>query len=50
MGNRVVESKLDALGINHNELEILRRISVEERCDDGMYGHRLAGAGGAGDQ
>ena len=46
----LVDRELDHLGVDHDHPQLLRRQPVEQRQDHGVDRHRLARAGGAGDQ
>ena len=46
----VVDAQLDAFGIDHHHLHLIRRRADEQRGDDGVEADRLAGARCAGDE
>ena len=48
VGQARVAGELDALGVHHDEPDLLGRGAHEHAHDDGVEEHRLAGAGGAG--
>jgi hypothetical protein len=50
MRDVVVDAELEHLGIDHDHPALLGRQPVEQRQDHAVEAHRLAGAGGAGDQ
>ena len=50
MRDVLVDAELQHLGIDHDEAAAIRRQPVEQRQDHGVDRHRLARAGGAGDQ
>ncbi len=50
MRDAVVDGKLQHLGVDHDQAAFLRGHAVEDRQDHGVDRHRLAGAGGAGDE
>ena len=50
MRDPVINRKLHHLGVDHDQLHILRRGSVDQAHDHGVDAHGLTGAGLAGDQ
>ena len=50
MRDAIVDRELEHLGVDHDEAALLRREPVEQRQDHGVDRHRLARAGGAGDE
>ena len=50
MRNVLVDRQLDHLGVDQDELALIRRQPVQQRQDHGVERHRLARTGGAGDQ
>ncbi len=50
MGDVLELGHLDHLGVNQDELELVGLLGIEEAHDDGVHAHRLARAGGAGDE
>jgi hypothetical protein len=50
MGNSVIAGEFQHLRIDHDEFAAVRRQAVDQRQDHGVDRHRLARAGGAGDQ
>ncbi|GJE71604.1 hypothetical protein CHKEEEPN_3151 [Methylorubrum podarium] len=50
MRDAVVDRQLQHLRVDHDEAALFRLQPVEQRQDHGVDGHRLARAGGAGDQ
>ena len=50
MGNPVVYLKLDHLGVNHDESDLLGALGVENRDNEAVYAHTLTGTGGTGDK
>ena len=50
MRDAVIDGELEHLGIDHDQAAFFRREPVEQRQDHGVDRHRLARAGGAGDQ
>ncbi len=46
----VVAGQLDALGVDHDDAQIVRGVVEQEAGQDGIDAHRFAGAGGAGDE
>ena len=46
----VIDTELDHLRVDHDEPHLIRPRFVEQRQDQRVHAHRLAGAGGAGDQ
>ena len=50
MRDAVVDRELEHLGVDHRKLDLVRPRIVQDRQDDGVDGHALAGAGGAGNE
>ena len=50
MRDAVIDGQLEHLGVDHDQAALLGREAVEQGQDHGVDGHRLARAGGAGDQ
>ena len=50
MRNAVIDRQFEHLRVDHDQPAVLRRHAVEQRQDHGVDRHRLARAGGAGDQ
>jgi len=47
---RVVDGELDHFRVDHQEAECLGRVAVDQRGDQCIHAHRLAAAGGAGNE
>ena len=50
MRQTVIARKLDALGVDHDQANILGKSAHEQGRDDGIDHHRLTGTRGTGDQ
>ena len=50
MRHLVVRRQLNPLRIDHDEAQVVRRVMQQQARDDGVDAHRLARAGGPGDQ
>ncbi|CAN4031599.1 MobL relaxases, partial [Dysosmobacter welbionis] len=50
VGNAVVGGQLHHLGIHHDKADLIRGGLVQQRHNQGVGAHGLAGSGGAGDQ
>jgi len=50
MGQRAVHRQLDHLRVDHEQLELVGPVRVDQACDDRVDAHRFARAGRAGDE
>ncbi len=50
MGQAIEPYQLNLLGVDHHQLQLLRRIVEHQASDEGVDTHRLAGAGRPGDE
>ena len=50
MGHSVVARQFHALGINHDQFQVVGRVQQQQPGDDAVHAHRFTGAGGPGDE